>query len=114
MEQFHLLRFPVLSCLVSIPDLQEVLLTDPELCDVDQNLLFASISAPPPFQPNTAYLEHEVWSFSGTRDNHPKLPIVELTCTLESVIYGLPPFFNKAFTVFTPSSASPSSLDNMR
>ena len=59
-EQFHLLRFPVSSCLVSIPDLQEVLVTDLEPCVVDQNLLFVSISAPPPFQPQASYLEHEV------------------------------------------------------
>ena len=33
------------------------LATDPEPCDDDQNLLFASISVPPPFQPQASYLE---------------------------------------------------------
>ena len=61
MKQFHLLRFPVLSCLVSIPDFQVVLVTDSEPCDVDQSLLFASIPAPPTFQPQASYLEHEAF-----------------------------------------------------
>ena len=39
-EPFHLWRFLVLSCLEYIPNLQEVLATDPEPCYVDQNLPF--------------------------------------------------------------------------
>ena len=43
MEQFNLLQFLVLSCQVPIPNLQEVLVTDPELCEADQRyLLFPS------------------------------------------------------------------------
>ena len=57
----HLLRLPVLSSLVSIPDLQQVLVRDPEPCDINQNCLSASDSAPPPFQPQVSYLEHEVF-----------------------------------------------------
>ena len=37
-----------------------LLVTDPEPCDVDQNLLFASISASPLIQPQASYLELEV------------------------------------------------------
>ena len=59
-EQFHLLHFPVPSCLVSIPDLQEVMAIDLEACDVDENWLSASVSAPPLCQPQVSYLELEV------------------------------------------------------
>ena len=96
-EPFHLRRFPVLSCLVTILDLQEVLGTHPELCDVDQNLHFVSISAPPPFQLQASYLEHEVSELPWSWHIRPKLPIhqelcrrmntlwkVELTCTLQA------------------------------
>ena len=59
-EQFHLLQFLVISCQISMPNLQDVLVTDPEPGDVDQKLLFVAVSAPPPFQPEASYLEHEV------------------------------------------------------
>ena len=52
---------PTVPCsLLSALDLQEVLVTDPVPCDVNQNLLFASVSAPSPFQPQASYLENEV------------------------------------------------------
>ena len=60
MEQFHFLWFLVLSCRVPIPNLQEVLATDPEPCDADQKYLFAPISAPPSYQPEVFNLEHKV------------------------------------------------------
>ena len=101
-------------------------------CDVNQILLFASVSAPPPFQPEASSMEHEVSSFSGARHIRSKLPIpqelwryspsellmnrkfrthwkVELTCMLEApdAAHGLSLVIYKAFTVFTLCSASP-------
>ena len=53
LEQFHLLRFLVLTCQVPIPNLQEVLATDPEPCDDDKKDIFVSVLAPPPYQPGS-------------------------------------------------------------
>ena len=58
---FHLLRFPVLSCLESISDFQDLLAINIEPFDGSQNLLFISFSAPPPFQPQASYLELEIY-----------------------------------------------------
>ena len=53
-EQFHLLLFLILSSWVSIPNLQEVLATDPKPCDANQKYLFVFISAPPPYHPDAS------------------------------------------------------------
>ena len=58
-EQFHLLWLFDLSCQVSIPSFQNVLVNKFRALWRQSKVSF-SISAPPPYQPEASYLEHGV------------------------------------------------------
>ena len=120
-KQFHLLRFPVPSCLVSIQDLQESAWWRQILSPVTSikiDFLLPSLLLLP-FNHKLCILNMMCPSFSKARDICAKLPVhqklcrhthwkVKFTCTLETpntyadVCMAHCLLFTNAFTVFTP------------